>query len=375
MGSFSVACFITGAPITHKDEVALFVVKEDNHKYSHCTSDENWDVSLPVFGKYNDYGDIEDIHNPNMVKSYPIEKHEYHFDKTKPYYLMCHKKAYDYILSLYTISENDLKDAHQNLLKIIEADNKANPENKKPWDFADFALSMLIHSYRGENHFINIIVFGSPDIKDQINKSILKDVDSFIKEALPLTQYVSFLKQLSYLSKNFAHIDSMGQSPQYKALLALNHISNQIIIKKQIRQLEDQYFEAVVSKDDFTLDTENAHIELNKAIQFIPETFEPYHLNEGEYLIRISSETVDFKNDHIDTSLLTTSEKKQLQETDHRMIDMYNLFKKVSFHEGEVILGGTPWEITDHNDESVFSTFDLIKDKKLDNDDLEEEPF
>lgn len=370
MGSFSSACFITGTPITYKDEVVLFVVKEDNHKYSHCTSDENWDVSLPVFGKYNDYGDIQDIQNPNKVASYPIEKQEYHFDKTKPYYLMCHKKAYDYILSLYPIVENDLRDAHHELLILMA---EKDPEDKLPWAFADFALSTLIHSYKKENAFINTIIYGSSNIKDKINPLILKDVDIFIKEALPLAQYVSFLKQISYLGKDFAHKSYLGQTPQYKSLLNLNHIGSQIMIEQQTKRLEDVWFEAVVSEDDFILYKEDGFLELKKPIQFVRETFEPYNLNKGEYLLCISSETIDFKNDHVDTSLLTKNEKEQFDATARRMIDMFNLFGKVSFYEGGVILTITPWKIKDHNNNVVFSTLDLIDKMDIHKDERPEE--
>ena len=52
MGSYMEHCAVTSVPVDYDDNVMVFIVEQN-------TCDHAKVVSLPIYGKYNDYGSVE----------------------------------------------------------------------------------------------------------------------------------------------------------------------------------------------------------------------------------------------------------------------------------------------------------------------------
>lgn len=71
MGCWNGTCMVSGLPITWGDEIVMFVIKQNvGSQWGHeCYSyAEASLVSPPIFGKYNDYGGIEEIDYTDELK-------------------------------------------------------------------------------------------------------------------------------------------------------------------------------------------------------------------------------------------------------------------------------------------------------------------
>src|ERR1700756_4559531 len=69
MGCYNETCAISNVHIAYNDEVAVVLLQGHNEKYeSYCYTDAYNSVApLMFYGKYNDYGSVEDVAQSNTL--------------------------------------------------------------------------------------------------------------------------------------------------------------------------------------------------------------------------------------------------------------------------------------------------------------------
>lgn len=67
MGSFNGTCAVSNLHITSNTDVAVFMLLENKEKKSFCYGNALYDLCpIPFYGKYNDYGAVEDCHGDGL---------------------------------------------------------------------------------------------------------------------------------------------------------------------------------------------------------------------------------------------------------------------------------------------------------------------
>lgn len=110
MGCYNATCFITGQQIIEEDDAVLFIINlpgKSKNISSFFMCDENKYVSTPIFGKYNGYGNLGPLKSNSEIETkdiinigkvpYPVDQDA--LSANDGYYALCHRKAYDIIMS------------------------------------------------------------------------------------------------------------------------------------------------------------------------------------------------------------------------------------------------------------------------------------
>ena len=75
MGCWNETCMFSNLPITNGDDIVLFIVADVHHFFDlpneeHVITEKSMPISLPIKGKYNDYGGIViDTNNGNLLQT------------------------------------------------------------------------------------------------------------------------------------------------------------------------------------------------------------------------------------------------------------------------------------------------------------------
>lgn len=86
MGCWNETCGLTQTPIRYGDDVAVYIlIPRNNTRGATCNSDDFYSpFILPIYGKYNDYGSIEDIEDhPEYEAFYNLIRDYYLFECSK----------------------------------------------------------------------------------------------------------------------------------------------------------------------------------------------------------------------------------------------------------------------------------------------------
>lgn len=81
MGCWNETCGLTQTPIRYGDDVAVYIlIPRNNTRGATCHTDDFYNpFVLPIYGKYNDYGSIENIEDrPEYEAFYKLIHHYYH---------------------------------------------------------------------------------------------------------------------------------------------------------------------------------------------------------------------------------------------------------------------------------------------------------
>lgn len=290
MGCWNGTCIASQLPIIHGDDVVLFFITKktpyselDNESTGFCSVNELWTPRcLPIYGKYNDYGSIEDIQydwNTDFIlenfKKDVIEvvgeKHEksiirdeltiesllelmhrnrvfvnYGGNKLKIGYVMMHAKIYEE-LSTRTVAWYTGDMSHEILLdhaiKYYTAlqKNFKEIENQK-WGLIEFDFQELVFNHRNEFAPILRIDGYGVDIGIKTYERLLRDfvkiglsVDSIRVSTLlnSLVKYLMFSNNFYLLRKIWVPQSGAGsQNCDYELHKFFHDLTDTIINDK-----------------------------------------------------------------------------------------------------------------------------------------------
>jgi len=220
MGCFNGTCALTQLPIVCGDNVVVYVLKANPYTADDlggmiCYSDDLYKpFGLPLYGKYNDYGSVEKISNPEIGKLI-VSAADF--------------KGGDIYEMLEAIRENHRSDENLAALKRIACRGYAYVL------FHKFAVDTVIKSYKGEDKWISSKLKTFKECTECPRMLSFHDfkMDSKFSEILSvdkindLERHLEFCMMMNHLRKTW--IPQAGGGSQWEGYENYKALSNAVI--------------------------------------------------------------------------------------------------------------------------------------------------
>lgn len=149
MGSWDVACALTGTPIMCGDECVLVVFNREFVPAGHIEWSAEYDIEAVFKSKYADYGVIEPV--GEATEEYLDDLLENRVSENDRYYVFISKLAWDWAVKKFPVgpSAHDrwLRTTQEELLELIEKDleTTTDPEERAKFEKAIAGTKLLLN--------------------------------------------------------------------------------------------------------------------------------------------------------------------------------------------------------------------------------------